>query len=353
MKKAIVHGVIFLIYVLAVIGCQKNDQTAGSTENNTKDSTGKMQIGQTETYLNKEDSMIAKVNGTPITSIQVEQELSNIVAQYQNNVPPDQLQQLQPKLKTQALENIINTQLLFSEADSKGIKPSSDEINTELNGIISRFPSPEAFQQQMTKVGISREQMLKDIEQQLKVNALVKESLVGVETTVTDEEISKFYQGNSDSFQSPKQVRAQHILLKINANDAPEIKSQKRLELAGLSGKIQNGADFSKIAGEQSECPSKQQGGDLGFFERGKMVKPFEEAAFTLKVGEVSDIVETQFGYHLIKVTERKEARTVPLEEAKDQISKYLQNSKEQQAVNSYIGTLREKAEIEYVKAGT
>ena len=352
-KKVILHGVLFLIYVFAVIGCQKNDQTAESAANAAKEGSAEVPIGQTETNLNKEDSMIAKVNGTPITSGQVELELRNIVAQYQNNVPPDQLQQLQPKLRTQALENLINTELLFREADRKGITPSSEAINTELDGIISRFPSPEAFQQQMTKVGISREQMVKDIEQQLKVTALVKEALVAVETTVTDEEVSQFYQGNPDSFQSPEQVRAQHILLKVNANDAPEIKSQKRLELAGLGGKIQNGADFSKIAGEHSECPSKEQGGDLGFFERGSMVKPFEEAAFTLKVGEVSDIVETQFGYHLIKITDRKEARTVPLEEAREAIENYLKNTKEQEAVSSYIGTLREKAEIEYVKAGT
>ncbi len=83
------------------------------------------------------------------------------------------------------------------------------------------------------------------------------------------------------------------------------------------------------------------------------MVKPFEEAAFTLKVGEVSDIVETQFGYHLIKITDRKEAGTVPLEEAREAIANYLKNTKEQEAVSSYIGTLREKAEIEYGKAGT
>lgn len=353
MKRAILHGAIFLIYVLAVISCQKNDQTAESDANGTKDGSAQVPIGQTETYLNKEDSMIAKVNGTPITSGQIEQELNTIVAQYQKSVPPDQLQQMKPKLRTQALENLINTQLLFREADRKEIKPSSDAINTELNGIISRFPSPEAFQQQMTKVGISREQMLKDIEQQLKVNTLVKEALVGVETTITDEEVSEFYQGNPDRFRSPEQVRARHILLKINTDDAPEVKNQKRLELAGLSGKIQNGADFSKIAEEHSECPSKQQGGDLGFFERGRMVKPFEEAAFNLKVGEVSDIIETQFGYHLIKVSDHREARTVPLEEAKDAISSYLKNTKEQQAVNSYIGTLREKADIEYVKAGT
>jgi len=353
-KRVILHGVLCLIYLLVFIGCQqKNDQTAGSPANGSKESAAQVSIGQTETYLNKEDSMIAKVNGTPITSGQVEQELRNVVAQYQNSVPPDQLQQLQPKLRTQALENLINTQLLFREADRKGITPSSEAINTELDGIISRFPSPEAFQQQMTKVGISREQMVKDIEQQIKVTALVKEALAAAETTVTGEEVSKFYQGNPDSFKSPEQVRAQHILLKINMDDTPEIKSQKRLELAGLSGRIQKGADFSKIAEEYSECPSKQQGGDLGFFERGRMVRPFEEAAFTLKVGEVSDIVETQFGYHLIKVSDRKDARTVPFEEAKEEIANYLKNTKEQEAVNSYIGTLREKADIEYVKAGT
>ena len=128
-------------------------------------------------------------------------------------------------------------------------------------------------------------------------------------------------------------------------------KSQKRLELIGLRNKSQEGADFAKIAEEPSECPSKQQGGDLGFFERGKMVKPFEEAAFNLKVGEVSDIVETQFGFHLIKVSEYQEARTIPFEEVNDKISIHLKNTKEQQAVNTYLGTLREKADIEYTEA--
>ena len=199
---------------LRSLAAKKMTKQQNQPLNGTKEGSAEVPIGQTETNLNKEDSMIAKVNGTPITSGQVEQELRNIVAQYQNNIPPDQLQQLQPKLRTQALENLINTQLLFREADRKGITPSSEAINTELDGIISRFPSPEAFQQQMTKVGISREQMVKDIEQQLKVTTLVKEALVAVETTVTDEEVSQFYQGNPDSFKSPEQVRAQHILFK-------------------------------------------------------------------------------------------------------------------------------------------
>ena len=352
MNRVNVYCAIFLMFALTITGCKKNDQTALSSVNEKADSNATVPIGQTETNLNKENTMLAKVNGTPITSEEVKRELDNVMAQYQNKIPPEQLQSLLPKLKTQALENLINTQLLFAEADRKEIKPSSDEINSELDSIISRFPSPEVFQQQLTKTGITREQMLKDIEQQLKVNTLVKESLNGVEITVTEKEVSEFYQENPDNFRSPEQVRASHVLLKSNPDDDPMVKSQKRLELAGLRGKIEDGADFAKIAEEHSECPSKQQGGDLGFFERGKMVKSFEEVAFALEVGEVSDVVESQFGYHIIKVSEHQEARTIPLDEVNEKISTYLKNTKEQQAVNTYLGTLREKADIEYAEAG-
>jgi len=351
LKRGIIQLVIILVYALTVIGCQNNDQTPAPTENVKTNDNANVSTSQSETYPNK-GIMIAKVNGTAITSAEVDQELNNIMAPYQNSVPPEQLQMLRPKMRNKAIENLINKLLLFHEADRKKIQPSPDEINTELNSIISRFPSPEAFQQQLTKMGISRDKVLKDIEQQLKISILLKESLADLQTTITDGEITEFYQGNPENFRAPEQVRTSHILLKINAEDSPDIKSQKRVKLAGLRDQIQNGADFAKIAEGHSDCPSKQQGGDLGFFERGKMVKPFEEAAFNLKTGELSEIVETQFGYHLIKVVDRKEARTVPLEEVKDKISTHLKNVKERQAFITYLEKLREGASIEYAEAG-
>lgn len=351
LKRGIIQLVIILVYALTVIGCQNNDQTPAPTENVKSNNNANVSTSQSETYPNK-GIMIAKVNGTAITSAEVDQELNNIMAPYQNSVPPEQLQMLRPKMRNKAIENLINKLLLFHEADRKKIQPSPDEINTELNSIISRFPSPEAFQQQLTKMGITKDKVLKDIEQQLKISILLKESLADLKTTITDGEITEFYQGNPENFRAQEQVRASHVLLKINPEDSPDIKSQKRVKLAGLRDQIQNGADFAKIAEGNSDCPSKQQGGDLGFFERGRMVKPFEEAAFNLKTGELSEIVETQFGYHLIKVVDRKEARTVPLEEVKDKISAHLKNVKERQAFITYLEKLREGASIEYAEAG-
>ena len=107
-------------------------------------------------------------------------------------------------------------------------------------------------------------------------------------------------------------------------------------------------ADFASMAQEHSSCPSKTRGGDLGFFPRGQMVGEFEEVAFALDVGQISDVVETKFGFHIITVTDKKAASTVPFDQSKADITAFLDNQKEQQAVASYIDSLRSIATIQY-----
>ena len=350
MKKNIVRFVIIIACTLTMLGCKENGQTTASNVNKKAISNANKSTVQSETNIKKDGFMIAKVNDTAITSAEVEQEINNLMALYGNSVPPDQLQLMQSKMRNQAIETLINKQLLFLEADRKKIQPSSDAINDELNRIVSRFPSSEAFYKQLTKRGIPKEQILKDIEQQLRINLLLKEPLTGV-PAVTDEEITAFYQKNSENFRAKEQVRASHILLKFDSEAPSKVKEQKRQKLAGLRSQIENGADFTEIAAEYSECPSSGKGGDLGFVERGKMVKPFEKAAFSLKAGELSEIIETRFGYHLIKVVERKEARTLPFEEVKDKISVHLKSKQEQLAFNAYLDELRENASIAYIES--
>jgi len=118
--------------------------------------------------------------------------------------------------------------------------------------------------------------------------------------------------------------------------------------MAGILGRIEKGSDFGEMARAHSDCPSKEQGGDLGLFERGKMVKPFEDAAFNLNAGELSDIVESPFGYHLIKVLDKKEPETIQLEAAKNQLTDHLRQRKEQDLFIAYVDQLRAGAEIEY-----
>jgi peptidyl-prolyl cis-trans isomerase C len=298
-----------------------------------------------------ENTMIAKVNGKSIPVKELDLELNKIMASYQNSVPKDQLPLLRSKLRDQAVENLINRELLYQEACRQDIQPSPAEIKAELDKIISRFPSPEDFEKQVSKLGLSRDAILEDIERQLKLHMVMKNAVSEKDVSVTEQEIETYYKENQKSFHVQEHIKASHILFKFDSQDSEETKNQKRLELAGLQGKIQQGEDFASLAEKHSDCPSSKQGGDLGYFDRGKMAKPFEDAAFSLGKNEVSEIVETKFGYHLIKKLDQIDARTVPLKEIKDKLSTHLKNQKENQALDSYLEKLRKGATIEYAAA--
>lgn len=141
--------------------------------------------------------------------------------------------------------------------------------------------------------------------------------------TITDAEIEDYYTKHIKQYQEPEEVKARHILIKSD-ND----RNKALAEIKDILEKVKGGGNFEELAKEHSACPSKTQGGNLGFFGRGKMVKPFEDTAFSLKPGEISDIVETQFGFHIIKLEERKEARTRPLDEAKEEIKNIINSQK-------------------------
>ena len=147
----------------------------------------------------------------------------------------------------------------------------------------------------------------------------------------------------------PERVRASHILLTVNKGDPDSLRTRKKTEAQRILGELKKGADFAEEARKFSDCPSKTQGGDLGYFERGRMVPEFEKTAFALKTGQMSGIVETQFGYHIIKVTDHAQASTVPFDQAKQDIEQYLTQQKKQQALTSYFDSLRSVSKIEYL----
>lgn len=292
--------------------------------------------------------MIANVNGTEITKTDIEQEVKSILQQYQQKISPEQMESMLPDIKKQAVESVINRQLLFEEADRQEIPVDPDRVQAEIDQIAGRFPTQDAFEQQLKAHGISLEQMEKDLGQQFRLDTLIRDYVDSKNIKVADEEVKEFYDANPDSFQSPEQVKASHILLKVGADESQDVKTQKRLELAGILGRIEKGADFAQLAQTHSECPSKQNGGSLGEFGRGAMVKPFEDAAFELNPGEVSDIVETEFGYHVIKVFEKSEAQKEEYDSVKEQIINHLIATKEQVEFRELIKGLRDDATIEY-----
>ena len=141
---------------------------------------------------------------------------------------------------------------------------------------------------------------------------------------ITEKEIKSYYEYNADVYAQPKQVKASHILFKLSQDDSEEVRSEVKKRAEKVLEKARKGENFAGLAKEYSQGPSKSRGGDLGYFKSGEMEPPFEEAAFALKKGEISDLVQTRFGYHIILVEDIKEAGTTPLEEVREDIAAAL-----------------------------
>jgi peptidyl-prolyl cis-trans isomerase C len=168
--------------------------------------------------------------------------------------------------------------------------------------------------------------------------------------SVTEEDAKKYYDENAKRFETPEQIRASHILIGLPPTDPNadpnQAKAQARAKAEDLLKQIKNGADLAELAKAHSTCPSAPNGGDLGFFPRGKTTPPFEKVAFELQVGQVSDVVETEYGFHIIKVTDHKDAGVIAFEQAKNDIIRQLTAKKQSEFAEEYINSLKAEANI-------
>lgn len=292
-------------------------------------------------------AVAATVNGKNITTGEVDEELKHMTVALQMSIPPEQMKAMQPRLSKQALENLVSRMLLLQEAEKQGIKPDEKTIEERITALKSSYPSPEMFDKQLSGFGVSKERLRKEVSQNLVLEALI-EKATGGEGEVTGEEIEEFYRSKPEAFKVPERIKASHILITSGADDDEAAKKEKRGKIEELKEQLEKGADFAKLAREHSACPSKEKGGDLGYVAKGQMVKPFEDAAFSLKKDDLSDVVETKYGFHLIKVTDLQEAKDVPLEEAKGRIEEFLKRQKKGKAVSEYLDKLHKSAKISY-----
>ncbi|RLB87940.1 MAG: peptidylprolyl isomerase [Deltaproteobacteria bacterium] len=288
---------------------------------------------------------VAVVNGSAITRADFDREL--MYAQERLSGTGMQLNTAQlTQLKKNVLEQLIERELLYQESQKKGIKVDQGAINEQWRTLKNRFPSEEDFSNTLKKMNLSE----KAVKSQFKRNMAVQE-FIGKEfaekITVSDKEIKAYYDSNPAVFKQPEQVRASHILISVDPKGGPSRKAEALKKITNIRQKLQKGEDFSALARKFSQCPSSAQGGDLGYFTRGQMVKPFEEAAFALKSGEVSNIVETRFGYHLIKATDKKPESIISYKDVKDRLGQYLKEKKVQKEASLYVQKVKEKAKIE------
>jgi len=290
--------------------------------------------------------VIIEVDGTKLTTGRFDSDLKKQMAAARDQIPANQVDQARASIKKRIVQEFIVRTLLADEIKRKNITTSEKEVAEALESIKKNLPPGMTIDEMMKKNQVTGKEMAQNLAFSINVHKLVVASM-GNKKKPTDKEIADFYKKNKDKFKTPDTARARHILIAKAAGDDEKAKAEKRAKAEGLRKQLLGGANFADLAAKNSDCPSKQNGGDLGVFARGQMVKPFEDAAFSQKINEIGPVVETEFGYHIIQVTERSVSKAMPLDkDIKAKISAFLEGRKHQEAYGVLIKNLREKANV-------
>jgi peptidyl-prolyl cis-trans isomerase C len=294
---------------------------------------------QNEVSLNTGQAVLAVVNGQEITESLFNQRLGRYVKPG-IRIPDERLN----KVKKTILERIIDDSLVLQIAAKEGVAVNDEEIATEYREHQKRFKSPRQFDQHLQQSGMTAELIQQEIRIRVTLKALLeKRNLIGI----GEEQARAFYDKNANLYTDQDQVHAAHILVRMERNADAATEEKGKARIAEIQEVLKTGRDFKEVATEMSEGPSKSRGGDLGFFKRGQMVRSFEEVAFTLEPGLVSEPVRTQFGWHIIKVFSRKKGESKTFDSVKDDLIKSLKRKKVITEKRRLIKEVRASAKIE------
>lgn len=288
----------------------------------------------------EKDNTIVTVDDMPILEKQVdeiiEKKLNNpFLAQFKKD--SDEYKMLVLIEKDKAVNELIIKQILNNEIAKRNITVSTEELEKLKKEMIEQIGGQENFEKLIEKNGMSLDDFNTMVASDIQISKLV-DSISPI--NISEAEIKKFYADNKASkFTYPESVKASHILIKDKAK-AEQILAKAKAPKA----------DFAALAKENSEdTGSAINGGDLGFFTKGQMVKPFEDAAFALKPDEISGLVQSEFGYHIIKVVDRKKPGVMPFEEIKEEIKKYLEETRKVEVLQKFIDSQKSQIKVEYV----
>jgi peptidyl-prolyl cis-trans isomerase C len=250
-----------------------------------------------------------------------------------------------------ATDQVVGLKLLSQEARRQGMKESEGPVAE----LLARMEQ-QAGDRAALEAGLRRMNMTYELlERAIRESQLVREFIdakVRSTVEVTDEQVTEFYNGNLEMFRVPEQVRARHILIKVEEGMSDEARGAARGQAAEARKRALAGEDFAALARELSQGPSGPKGGDLGFFAADRMVEPFSRAAFALEPGGISDLVETRFGFHVIKVEERREAGIQSLDEVRESVHGYLVENQTSERTAALVEELKAKAVIGPPEAG-
>ena len=285
--------------------------------------------------------MALKVNGEEIQDALIQEEAERLRPHYQSVFADQKPEEQEAQLLQWSKENVIERILLQQHARNDARPVAAETIDKAFADLVEKEGGEETF---FKNANITRDdipQIKADPELQMRLDRLINDLTEKLEPP-TEDEARKYYQQNKTQFITSEHVHAAHIVVDVDENTSDDEAHNKIL---AAQKDLQAGKNFEELANTYSSCPG--EGVDLGFFPRGQMVQSFEDVVFAMKPGEISDIIKTEFGYHIAKVYEKRPPRAVLFDRVKEQIVQYLYDEKRNKAVEDFIDQLREKAVIE------
>lgn len=293
----------------------------------------------------QDDGIAARVNGVGIPQAKVQLQVDQIVqGEKADYAMLSQQPGLLDEMRRGVVQQLVSQELLWQEARRRGHVVENEVLEQQIDEIRGGFEDSALFEAQVQQGGFTMESFREDVLKRMSVERMVSRDIAGT-IEVSDQDIDAFYQANQEQMVIPEQVRVSHIMVK--GESADEAALAQALEHAReLLAELRAGADFGQLAREKSQAPSSGNNGDLGFIARGSLVKPFEDAAFALQSGEMSEPVRVGNDYHLLKVTARTGGNLVSRDEAAGQIEDFLVQKRTQEALQTLLQSLREEGEV-------
>ncbi|MBU0758830.1 MAG: peptidylprolyl isomerase [Candidatus Omnitrophica bacterium] len=287
---------------------------------------------------------VAKVNGEAINEKTLDAAMANFI-ENQKMFGHEIKEEDKSELRANILQELISAELIYQESKKAKLRDIGKEVDDQFENIKKGLGSDEEFKKVLEDRGIIEKDLKEDIKKGISIKKFLDEKVYS-DIKVSEEEKKEEYEKNKDRLDVPEQVKASHILVRVKEDASDEDKKAAREKIGELRKRVASGEDFAEVAKENSEDGSAPRGGDLGYFGRGQMVKPFEDAAFSMEIGDISPVVETQFGCHILKVTDKKAPHLLTYAEVEKEIVAFLLNKHKKEKLDSLIEDLKKKAKI-------
>jgi peptidyl-prolyl cis-trans isomerase C len=346
------RSLIFILIIFVLIaGCGNTEEKKKNVQNPAV-STNQVQPAATaapaagaaaEVDAKQADStdIAVSVDGNVLKKSEIEKDIKQKLAAYKGQIPADKMKEARTTLKKQMIDEFIMRILMTNEVEKRKIAATDQEIKTTMDQIKASLPPDQKLENFLKENKISREYIVLGI----KVKKMIQQE-AGKKAKPSQKEITKFYDDNKDQFIIPENVHVRHILIAFTKDDTDSVKAEKKVKIENLRKQVVDGADFAEIARKNSDCPSKDNGGDLGQIRKDQTVKPFEDAAFSQEINAIGPVIATDYGYHVIQVLERNAQKITTLEEVQGKISSYLEQQKQAETFTALLKKLRENAKV-------